>query len=152
MEVISVADARAGLSQLIAGLRNDPSAAPVTIGSHRKPEVVLLSIAGYQRIAAQTSARVSMEHLRHLKPVIERLAHAAHLDDVRVYGSVARGDQHADSDLDLLVTPADEATLFDIAQFEMDMEVLIGVPVTAISVASLDKRRDAALLDEAMSL
>ncbi|MGO1921497.1 MAG: nucleotidyltransferase family protein [Microbacterium sp.] len=63
-----------------------------------------------------------------------------------------RGDQHADSDLDLLVTPADEATLFDIAQFEMDMEVLIGVPVTAISVASLNKRRDAALLDEAVSL
>ncbi|MGO2684501.1 MAG: nucleotidyltransferase domain-containing protein [Microbacterium sp.] len=152
MEVISVADARAGLSQLIAGLRNDPSAAPVTIGSYRKPEVVLLSIAGYQRISAQTPARVSLERLRHLKPVIERLAHAAHLTDVRVYGSVARGDQHADSDLDLLVTPADEATLFDIAQFEMDMEVLIGVPVTAISVASLDKRRDAALLDEAMSL
>lgn len=60
MEVISVADARAGLSQLIARLRNGPSAEPVTIESHR-----------------------------HLKPVIERLAHAAHLTDVRVYGSVA---------------------------------------------------------------
>ena len=150
MEVISVADARAGLSRLIAGLRDDPAAPPVTIGSHRKPQVVMLSVEGYRRSAK--AEILDLARLRHLKPVIERLAHAAHLDKVKVYGSVARGDQTATSDLDLLVTPSDEATLFDLAQFEMDMEVLLGVPVAALSAASLDDERDARILSEAVPL
>ncbi|GGD69712.1 nucleotidyltransferase domain-containing protein [Microbacterium murale] len=151
MEVLSVADARAGLSRLIAGLRDNPAAAPVAIGSHRKPEVVLLSVDEYQRVSDREPAHVTVERLRQLGPLIERLAQAAHLRDVQVYGSVARGDQAADSDLDLLVT-ADDATLFDIAQFEMDIEMLVGVPVAAVSVASLDPKRDARILNEAVPL
>ncbi|WP_186324399.1 nucleotidyltransferase family protein [Microbacterium paludicola] len=84
--------------------------------------------------------------------MIERLAQAAHLEGVQVYGSVARGEQTADSDLDLLVTPMEGATLFDVAQFEMDMEVLLGVPVSAVSLASLDEKRDAGILNEAVPL
>ncbi|MFA4896956.1 MULTISPECIES: nucleotidyltransferase domain-containing protein [Microbacterium] len=151
MEVLSVADARAGLSRLIAGLRDNPAAAPVAIGSHRKPEAVLLSVDEYQRVSDREPARITVERLRQLGPLIERLAQAAHLRDVQVYGSVARGDQAADSDLDLLVT-ADDATLFDIAQFEMDIEMLVGVPVSAVSVASLDRKRDARILNEAVLL
>lgn len=152
MEVVSVANARAGLSRLIAGLRDDPTATPVTIGSHRKPEVVMLSVDEYRRILNHPSRRVTLQYVRRLKPVIERLAHAAHLGEVKVYGSVARGDQTAESDLDLLVTPTEDATLFDIAQFEMDMEVLVGTPVSAVSVASLEKKRDARILNEAIPL
>lgn len=152
MGVLSVADARAGLSRLIAGVRDDPSAEPVTIGAHRRPQAVLLSVEEYRRISDRTPARVSLERLHHLKPVIERLARAARLADVQVYGSVARGDQTQDSDLDLLVTPAADATLFDVAQFEMDMEVLLGIPVSAVSAASLDRTRDARILDESVPL
>lgn len=152
MEVTSVADARAGLSRLIARLRDDPAAGPITIGSHRKPEVVLLSVDGYRRLSAREPSRITFERLRQLKPVIDRLAQAAHLGAVQVYGSIARGDQTADSDLDLLVTPTADATLFDIAQFEMDMEVLLGIPVSAVSLASLDAERDARILSEAVPL
>ncbi|HCS60219.1 MAG TPA: hypothetical protein DIW46_02315 [Microbacterium sp.] len=152
VEVISVADARSGLSRLIAGFRAAPDAAPITVGSHRKPEVVVLSLDAYQRLANRTGTDLSLERLRHLKPVIERLADSARLGAVRVYGSVARGEQTVASDLDLLVTPARDATLFDIAQFEMDMEVLVDVPVSVLSDASLDEQRDAAILREAIPL
>ncbi|MGM7667637.1 nucleotidyltransferase domain-containing protein [Microbacterium sp. A93] len=152
MEVISVADARSGLSALIAGFRETPDAAPVTVGSHRRPEVVLLSLEAYRKLSAQSEPVVSLERLRYLKPVIERLAQSANLGSVQVYGSVARGEQTVRSDLDLLVTSAPDATLFDIAQFEMDMEVLVGVPVSALSIASLDDERDATILREAMPL
>lgn len=152
MEVISVADARSGLSSLIAGFREAPDSAAVIVGSHRKPEVVLLSLEAYRRLTVQSAPGVSLERLRQLKPVIERLAQSAHLGSVQVYGSVARGEQVAGSDLDLLVTPEPSATLFEIAQFEIDMEVLVGVPVSALSVASLDEKRDATMLREAVAL
>lgn len=151
MTVIPVADARAGLSGLIARFRHEPDAEPVVIGSHRKPEAVLLSQQAYAKLAG-SGAGVSLQRLIELAPVIKRLATSARLGNVRVYGSVARDEQHAGSDVDLLVTPEPGATLFDIAQFEMDMEVLLGTAVSAISDAALDAARDARVLAEAVPL
>lgn len=152
MSVMSVADARAGFSGLVAHFREDPDAAPVTIGSHRRPEVVLLSRDAYESLASSSGQGVSLSRLRRLRPLIERLAEVAHLGEVRVYGSVARGEQTAGSDIDLLVTPHPDATLFDIAQFELDLEALLGVPVSAMSDAALDPVRDAQILHEAVVL
>ncbi|UJP09372.1 nucleotidyltransferase domain-containing protein [Microbacterium sp. KUDC0406] len=101
---------------------------------------------------AQPQNVVTLERLRKLKPVIERLAGAAGLEDVRVYGSVARGQAGPDSDVDLLVTPGGGVTLFDLAQFEMDMEVLLQLPVSVISINALDAERDTAILSDAVRL
>lgn len=151
MDVISIAEARAGLSSLVAQLRSDPDAEPVTIGSHRKPEAVLLPVEAYRRLSDRPIG-VPLARLRQLAPVIRRLAEAAHLGDVRVFGSVARGQERDGSDVDLLVTTEDGATLFDIAQFEMDMEALLGVPVSAVPVTALDPARDSVIIAEATSL
>lgn len=152
MEAISVAEARSGLSSLVARFRDSVDAEPVAIGSHRRPEIVVLSLDAYRRLSRDPRADISLQRLRELKQVIERLGQAAKLRSIRVFGSVARGEQSAGSDVDLLVDPDDDATLFDIAQFEMDMEVLLGVPVTAVSVHALDERRDARVLREAVML
>ncbi|UUT36375.1 nucleotidyltransferase domain-containing protein [Microbacterium elymi] len=152
MDVIPVADARAGLSGLIARFRADPEADPVVIGTHRRPEVVLLSVQAYRQLTDAGAAGITIDRLRTLKPVIERLAAASGLSGVRVYGSVARGDQRPDSDLDLLVTPEPGATLFDIAQFELDVETVLGVPVSAVPVTALDDTRDQRILAEAVAL
>lgn len=152
MEAISVAEARSGLSSLVARFRKSPDATPVAIGSHRRPEIVVLSVDAYRRLSTESRSDISLERLRRLKPVIERLAQAAKLTSVRVFGSVARGEETAHSDVDLLVAPGDDATLFDVAQFELDMEVLLGVPVSAVSERSLDEKRDAGILREAVTL
>ncbi len=93
-----------------------------------------------------------MERLRELKILIERLAAASRLSDVRVFGSVARGEEITGSDVDVLVMPNDGATLFDIARFELDLETVLGVPVSAVSAALLDRARDHAILQEAARL
>ena len=66
---------------------------------------------------------------------------AAHLDEVReiltrypvanpfVFGSVARGEDRETSDLDLLVDQNGILTYFDLARLEMELEVLLKVPV-----------------------
>lgn len=152
MEVIPVAEARAGLSRALAEFRQDPDAAPVIIGSHRRPEAVLLPYDAYMQFAASDAPGPTLDRLRRLAPIIGRLAQMSRLSEVRVFGSVARGEQTAGSDVDLLVTPDPDATLFDIAQFELDMEALIGAPVTVVPVTSLDAQRDAHMLREAVVL
>lgn len=151
MEVTSVSDARVGLSRIIGSFR-DGSVAPVIIGSHRRPEAVLVPFARYRALTAERATVVGLERLRELRSLIERLAAASHLDDVQVYGSIARGDQSELSDVDLLVTPRAEATMFDIAQFEIDMETLLGVPVSVLSAAALNSEHDAAILRDAVRL
>lgn len=149
MPVIPVAEARAELSAILRRFRSNPDSAPVVLGSHRKAEAVLIPAGQYHRLPATA---IDLARLRALAPLIDRLATAAHVSDVRVFGSTARGEQTAGSDADLLVTPNAHATLFDIAQFEIDLEMLLGVPVSAVPATALDEGRDAAILRDAVAL
>src|SRR5690606_41758945 len=102
MDVIPVAEARAGLSRVLADFRSENAVEVVVIGSHRRPEAALVSYGRYRELAQRGGAQpVSLARLRELKNVIGRLAAASHLEDVRVYGSVARGDSSSESDVDL---------------------------------------------------
>lgn len=80
---------------------------------------------------------------------LKRLAERHGLQDLAVFGSVARGDDTAGSDIDLLVTGADHTTYFDLVEFESAASELLGVPVDAVFRDGLrpgiddDIRRDA---------
>lgn len=51
------------------------------------------------------------------------------LANPRVFGSVARGSDISGSDLDVLVDPLPNATLFDVGGFQDEMEELLGMRV-----------------------
>ena len=55
------------------------------------------------------------------------------LTELGVFGSVARGDADADSDVDLLVQPGPRTSLFDLAGFMAEAEALLSSPVDVIS-------------------
>lgn len=75
------------------------------------------------------------------------------LSRLRVCGSVARGEDSETSDIDFLVEPGPEATLFDLGGLHEDLEELLGVPVDVISVNSrMDESMKKALLEEAVPL
>lgn len=72
--------------------------------------------------------------------------------NVRVFGSAARGDFTADSDIDLLVTMEPGRTLFDLADLTLDLRDLLGHKVDVITddaIYWLLKRR---ILSEAQAL
>ena len=57
---------------------------------------------------------------------------------MRVFGSIARGDDRPDSDIDLLVTFDEGASLFDLAGLGQDLESLLGRPVDIVSESGED--------------
>jgi predicted nucleotidyltransferase len=64
----------------------------------------------------------------HRDDVLRILAAAGALNP-RVFGSVARGDDTEDSDLDLWIDPAPGFSLFDLGGLTVELEELLGVPV-----------------------
>lgn len=64
---------------------------------------------------------------------IRRLIETFGFIELKLFGSVARGDDHEGSDLDLLATippaMAGKVSLFDIAELEDELHPLVGVPV-----------------------
>jgi predicted nucleotidyltransferase len=68
-----------------------------------------------------------------------------HAHDVRLFGSVARGEDTADSDVDLLVTLDHTARPLDLLSLACDAEDILGVRVDVGTVEALrpDVRHDA---------
>ncbi|WP_236777488.1 nucleotidyltransferase family protein [Arthrobacter crystallopoietes] len=93
-----------------------------------------------------------LDFLRQRMRLVKKLANINRIESVAVFASVARGEERADSDVDLLVRPNPEASLFDLAQFAEDMEELLGHPVDVVSRRGLDSVRDRNILSEALEL
>lgn len=61
---------------------------------------------------------------------------------VMVFGSVARGDTDPNSDYDLLVEFGPDASLFDLAGLELELEELLGLPVDVMSLNATGRAAD----------
>lgn len=84
--------------------------------------------------------------LRINRAAIRRVVEAHRARNVRVFGSVAKGDDTDDSDLDILIDPTPETTLFDIGAIRHELRVLLGVPVDVLTPMALpDKVRESVL-------
>ena len=150
--VLTVADARAGLSAALKRFRDDGASDPVILGSHRSPEAALVPYALFTRLnSGEPNMPPVLDQLRSRRRLILRLAELSRIRSVGVFGSVARGTETAASDIDLLVDPTEEAGLFDLAQFALDMEELTGRTVDIVSRRALTEG-DAGILAEAIDL
>ncbi len=99
-------------------------------GSRRPSEQML------ERLMAAAVPRPSLPLARHRVEVLAAAGrHRAH--DVRVFGSVARGDDRPGSDIDLLVTFDPHASLFDQVELAHELQELLGVGVDVVSEGGL---------------
>lgn len=57
-----------------------------------------------------------------------------------IFGSTARGDDHEDSDLDLLVDFAPDTSIIDIIGIQHELEDLLGVTVDLVARSGLKER------------
>jgi predicted nucleotidyltransferase len=72
--------------------------------------------------------------------------------NVRVFGSVARGEEAADSDIDFLVALERGRTLLDLVSLEEELTALIGRKVDVVVEGGLSPHIGPAILREAVGL
>ena len=70
---------------------------------------------------------------------------------IAVFGSVARGDDGPDSDVDFLVTFDKGTSLLDLVRLQDALEEFLKIPVDVISIGGL-KPRDHQIREEALTL
>lgn len=70
----------------------------------------------------------------------------------RVFGSVARGEDRPDSDLDILVDALPETTLFDLGGLLEELSALLGVEVDVVTSGGLRPDIRARVLQEAKAV
>jgi len=96
---------------------------------------------------------MTIEDLRSTqRAAIIQLASKRGARNVRVFGSVARGDGDAASDIDFLVDMEPGRTLFDLSGFLLDLESLLQVHVDVVTERGLRPRIRERVLAEAMPL
>jgi uncharacterized protein len=75
---------------------------------------------------------------------IRRVVEAHRAKNARIFGSVARGEDNEESDLDLLIDPTPKTSLFDIGAIRHELRELLGVKVDVLTPGALPPRtRDA---------
>ncbi len=72
--------------------------------------------------------------------------------DVRIFGSVARGEARPESDVDFLVKLEDGRSLLDLARLLRELQTLLGLPVDVVTEAGLRSRIRPQVLKEARPL
>ena len=70
--------------------------------------------------------------------------------NVRIFGSVARGDSEPESDVDILVDLEPGRSLFDLGGLLMELQELLGCGVDVVTTAGLRERIRERVLGEAV--
>jgi uncharacterized protein len=83
---------------------------------------------------------------------INRIATAHGARNVRVFGSVARGESNGSSDLDLLVEMTEGRSLLDLVALGDDLAEALGIVVDVVTEKSLSPYLRDRILAEAVSL
>lgn len=126
---------RESRSVLVSAIRRAASAG---YSQREISRVVGLSQPEVSRLLRFSPASPRGRKLSAKRAEVLKVAAAAGFRQVRVFGSVARGDDGPDSDIDLLVAPRADVSLFDIARLEQALTQLLGEEVEVVPDNSLE--------------
>ena len=141
----------AGLSQVALAARAGVTQSVISAyeSGHRQPSLptlaALVEAAGYELVAEvrrqprrldRLSGPVGQRVRRRRRDIIA--AAAAHgVSGLRVFGSVARGEDRPDSDVDLLADLPPGMSLFGLGRVQADLEAIVGTRVDLVPAEDL---------------
>jgi len=94
----------------------------------------------------------ALEQLNRHRDNLLALASLHRATRVRIFGSVARGEDKPDSDIDLLVDFAPEASLLDLVGLQQDAEALLGRQVDIVTPEGMSPFLKERILSDARPL
>lgn len=74
-----------------------------------------------------------------LKSIISPIAHKYQISHVYLFGSYARGDYHAKSDIDLRIEKGNLKGMFALCGFYTEVENALGMKVDIVTTGSLEE-------------
>ena len=95
---------------------------------------------------------MTLQVLAERRSEILGLAERYRAGEVRVFGSVVRGEATEDSDVDFLITPRHGCSLFDLGGLLEDLRELLGCRVDLVTEDGLKPRLRERVLKEAIAL
>jgi predicted nucleotidyltransferase len=98
------------------------------------------------------TTQIDLECLRHRRQAILEYASSHGARNVRVFGSAARGDAGAASDVDLLVEMEPGRSLLDLVGLWQDLEELLGTRVDVLSDGGVSRHLRERIYAEAVPL
>jgi uncharacterized protein len=90
--------------------------------------------------------------LQNHRDAIRAIALRHRVTNVRVFGSVVRGDDTEGSDLDILVEPTADTTMMDIAKIQLELARLLPVAVDVLTPKGLPAKFRDQVIAEAQAL
>lgn len=91
------------------------------------------------------------EALASNRAAIRHIVESHRASNARVFGSVLHGQDTDSSDLDILIDPTPDTTLFDIGAVRHELGNLLGVPVDVLTPNALPDNFRAKALEECSS-
>lgn len=113
---------------------------------------ILEEIAQQEKDALKTQPLSLNKLLQEKREDILRIAARYGASNIRVFGSIARGEADIKSDIDLLVDLEQGRSLLDLGGLLMDLQDLLGHKVDIVTEQGLRPRMKEQVLKEAISL
>ncbi|MQA87576.1 MAG: helix-turn-helix domain-containing protein [Streptosporangiales bacterium] len=143
-DLVRAARTRRGMSQReLARVASVPQSTVSSIESgRRQPSVLmlerLLDAAGFRLETKLVNTVRPSELLKQRKKDVADIISRYPVSRVWVFGSVARGDDRPDSDLDLLVELTPGASFVEYIGLEDDLSAVLGCPVDVVTTKELE--------------
>jgi predicted nucleotidyltransferase len=94
----------------------------------------------------------TLEEIKSRREEIYSIAAKYGISDIRVFGSVARGDDNKNSDVDFLIKSANWVSLFEVCDFKYEVEDLLHKRTDIVSEDGVSKFLKDRIFSEAVSI
>lgn len=147
--VVSISEFRSNLAAFLKALASDESGIRI-LGSHRKPQAVVMSVDSFSSLSS--SQAITLAEVIRKRDTLLRIARSYGIEKVGVFGSVARGDQHSKSDLDVAIESQGAISTLEMTSFALDAEHLFDCKFDVVSLRGLRADRHQEILQDLVML
>jgi len=95
---------------------------------------------------------ITLNDLRREREQIKKVAQKYGASNIRVFGSISRGEEAPESDIDLLVDFEADRSLFDLVRLKLELEELLGYKVDLVTEKAMHRLISSRVIKEAIPL